>query len=552
MKAYQMKIQIKDSHPPIWRRFIVPAGLTFSQLSFVLNEVMGWCGQHLSQFDFYHLGIQIEENPETPQYGDREILDAIDTPIEPFMDNENWFTYIYDFGDYWQHRVEIEKILPAYEADYPVVLKYKGNTPYEDCGGLYGYYELLRILEDPEDPQYEEMCEWTEGLSADYDLEEVNGRLKNYHLSEEPHDPMSLFEIYQSCLNNEPLYTITDISEEEAVREEALLEEWDTLYKTAMELKELKPWERFWDMDLIELEGEDDPAFAVILGRNGTCYGISIYEGLMGLNDYMMLCQRKELNLSETYAGFSQNNLTCYWGDREELSEEQRQIIKSLGYKFRGRNQWLYFISHKTGYFPYNMDAAEVRRMTSYLSQLIHAIRYYYKEDFKVDFEHGNLFCFSHDPDTGSCTGREQPLPFVSYNFWYMEISDEAFTRRLRELPQKDYSLDVHIEYVPAPIDDARYERPGIVRLLMLADTDTGIMLTADLLGPDEVEGEALVQRILSLMGSSARPREIRVCNDIMKHYISSLCKAGNIKLRKRKNIPVFQKFLKSMEQRMY
>ena len=39
MKAYQMKIAIKNSHPPIWRRFIVPAGLSFSQLSIVLNEV---------------------------------------------------------------------------------------------------------------------------------------------------------------------------------------------------------------------------------------------------------------------------------------------------------------------------------------------------------------------------------------------------------------------------------------------------------------------------------------------------------------------------------
>ena len=42
MKAYQLKVQIKESHPPIWRRVIVPAGLSFSQLSVLLNEVMGW------------------------------------------------------------------------------------------------------------------------------------------------------------------------------------------------------------------------------------------------------------------------------------------------------------------------------------------------------------------------------------------------------------------------------------------------------------------------------------------------------------------------------
>ena len=52
MKAYQMKIAIKNSHPPIWRRFIVPAGLSFSQLSIVLNGVMGWCDIICSNLNF--------------------------------------------------------------------------------------------------------------------------------------------------------------------------------------------------------------------------------------------------------------------------------------------------------------------------------------------------------------------------------------------------------------------------------------------------------------------------------------------------------------------
>ena len=58
------------------------------------------------------------------------MLDAAETLIEPFMDSKDWFTYLYDFGDYWEHRVEIENILPEYECNYPVVIKYKGNTPY--------------------------------------------------------------------------------------------------------------------------------------------------------------------------------------------------------------------------------------------------------------------------------------------------------------------------------------------------------------------------------------------------------------------------------------
>ncbi len=549
MKAYQMKITIKNSHPPIWRRFIVPAGLTFSQLGFVLNEVMGWCGGHLSQFEFYHLGIVVEEDPEDMGWIDKEVLDSVDTLIEPFMDNEDWFTYIYDFGDDWQHRVEIEKILPEYEFDYPMVLKYKGNTPYEDCGGIYGYYHLLKVLDDPEDEEYEQMKEWVRSMPYDeYDLEQVNRELKNHPLSKRTHAPMSRVEIYESIWNGEPLYRIASGADERTEREEASLEQWRALYEAAAKIKELKPWERFWDMDLIALKEGDDSAFAVIMGRGGECYGIAIYEGLEGLNDFMMLCNREKLNLSQIYTGFTQNSLTCYWGDRDELSQEQYRIIKSLGYKFRGKNQWPYFISHKTGYLPYNMDAAEVERMTVYLLRLAQAIAYYDERKFEIDFERGNLFCYSLDQETGRWGGTEQPLPFVSYRFVRLDISDEKFERELCEVPQGNRGLDVQIECIPAAIGDEEYERPGAIRMVMLADTTTGMILSADIIHPDEFEGDVLINCILGVIFESGRPREIRICNDIIENYLCDLCKVAKIKLKKVKKIPVFQEFLEGLE----
>ena len=64
MKAFQLKIVIKNSKPPIWRRVLVPAGITFSQLSMILNEVMGWSGYHLFEFEFYHEKIRLTEDIE--------------------------------------------------------------------------------------------------------------------------------------------------------------------------------------------------------------------------------------------------------------------------------------------------------------------------------------------------------------------------------------------------------------------------------------------------------------------------------------------------------
>ena len=75
------------------------------------------------------------------------------------------------------------------------------------------------------------------------------------------------------------------------MRQDASMEEWGRLYEAATKLKEKKPWEKFWDMDLIGIQEGDkeDTVFITILGRGGSCYGIAAYEGYEGFNDYLLL-----------------------------------------------------------------------------------------------------------------------------------------------------------------------------------------------------------------------------------------------------------------------
>lgn len=131
--------------------------------------------------------------------------------------------------------------------------------------------------------------------------------------------------------------------EESTMRMEAQIENWKTLYETATEIGKQKPRNYFWDMELIHLKDED--AYVSILGHGGEVYGISVYEGELGLNDFKILSIQNELNIPPSFAMYLQNNLTCYWGNREELSVKQRNIIKELGYTYRGKNNWLYFMS---------------------------------------------------------------------------------------------------------------------------------------------------------------------------------------------------------------
>ena len=140
------------------------------------------------------------------------------------------------------------------------------------------------------------------------------------------------------------------------MRKEASLELWRELYDLAVEIKKLEPWNYLWDMDLIEIQlpGYQEPVYCSVMGKGGQCYGIGLYEGSKGLADFNMIATADEFMLPTAYVMGEQSNLSCYFGDREEVPREQKAVIKELGLKFRGRGQWIYFESYKKRYLPTN------------------------------------------------------------------------------------------------------------------------------------------------------------------------------------------------------
>ena len=129
--GYQLKITVKGSQPPIWRRVIVPQFITFDDLDAIIEELFGWTHSHL--FEFY-----ITKFGERFTGGTLGEEDDTDECIDAWIEEGDTFVYTYDFGDNWEHSIKVEKIV-AYQHRYPTVLKYKGANMIEDCGGIWGY-----------------------------------------------------------------------------------------------------------------------------------------------------------------------------------------------------------------------------------------------------------------------------------------------------------------------------------------------------------------------------------------------------------------------------
>lgn len=245
---YQLKIALKNSKPPIWRRVLVPSDLTLERLHYVIQRIMDWEDYHLHEF---RKGERIFGPPEeAPDLGfdvpDNSLISALFAGL-PEVEDEAAFKlgdllkrhgdkldYLYDFGDSWEHVITLEKELPPEPGQvYPVCIKGKRAAPPEDSGGIWGYAMKLDILQNPDHPDYEHVVEW---MGADFapeafDLDEVNEALAHLRENWPTGRPAGFPSMVDDMFSDEELSP----AEMEEIRDAVL----DTLALTLEEVQEL-------------------------------------------------------------------------------------------------------------------------------------------------------------------------------------------------------------------------------------------------------------------------------------------------------------------------
>jgi hypothetical protein len=168
MQTYQLEITLDGIKPPIWRKLLVPSGITLDILHAVLQTVMGWEDSHPHEFS-------ASKSPYTPL--EKETGVRLDTVLGKEGDN---LRYIYDFGDHWQHTIKLEKVLPLTD-DFPKCVDGERACPPEDCGGIPGYEQILHAMRNPDDTDSEDLFEW---VGEEFDPDYFNSDLINEALAD--------------------------------------------------------------------------------------------------------------------------------------------------------------------------------------------------------------------------------------------------------------------------------------------------------------------------------------------------------------------------------
>jgi hypothetical protein len=153
----------------------VRGDIRLSELHGVLQSVMGWTGSHLYKFEI----DGIDYGPAGQfAWGMRN---DTKTRLDRVADAGTTFVYHYDFGDGWEHEIDVEAILSTeLSGSHVVCLAGEHSCPPEDCGGQPGYERFLRALKRASGAESEALLRQVGGTfdPAAFDLDETNRRLR--------------------------------------------------------------------------------------------------------------------------------------------------------------------------------------------------------------------------------------------------------------------------------------------------------------------------------------------------------------------------------------
>lgn len=161
-----VRIELKDTDPLIWRQVEVPTSITLKVLHDIIQITIGWFDYHLWEFIIgeqrYGLPMDEDRGTEPRKHAAkvrlRDVLKTKATVID----------YVYDFGDYWEHRITVTEVRAGDpEIAYPRNIGGERAGPPEDCGGIPGFYDLLKARNDPDDPDHAEAVEYLDDYDPD-------------------------------------------------------------------------------------------------------------------------------------------------------------------------------------------------------------------------------------------------------------------------------------------------------------------------------------------------------------------------------------------------
>ena len=290
-------------------------------------------------------------------------------------------------------------------------------------------------------------------------------------------------------------------------------EQWLELHQAFREFSDLHPWVCFDNHDVVAVEdsGSGETGYCVVMGGGGIERGLAVYRGDEGLVGFLGMMTGAFDAESEETLDFS-NVIYASLTDREELTKEERDEIRKLGLRYRGRGRWPLFQAMKPGYMPSGLQSDEAALLTSALRCMSDLTSAVLKGEISLDQADDSdthiqqilVRSFRNGVWHNRWEDLEFPLPPASPD--YPDL--ERLQRLADSKPRTESVWELSIFFLHLPVGQDSEGRLYFPTSSLLVEADSGIVIPELFSGPDPSDTdrqEMLVKQLEALPGLPAK-----------------------------------------------
>ena len=291
----------------------------------------------------------------------------------------------------------------------------------------------------------------------------------------------------------------------------------------------MEPWERYADRELfaVELPDTKEMLYFGFIGMYGTCYGICCYTGDDSLRGHFRACEADHNPLSggAEWIMLEHDALMCYFSDRDQVSASQKKVIKELGLKFRGSNQWANFTSYRAQMFPADPDADEAQKLLKGYRLLIVLLEQVFSGTFGQQFDFAKQFPLCRrDPATKTPVCSLMKVPELDLSYPAVKFGDQTHLGNLVHQKQIPCVLLIDLHYLGIPLGDSPKERAGAGLVFAVIDEKSTMILTMQLLDPKQDRITRCLGWFVDFISKNGLPKCVKVRKEAVWAMLSDTC----------------------------
>lgn len=311
---------------------------------------------------------------------------------------------------------------------------------------------------------------------------------------------------------------------------------WRDLYDAAVEFKRIGCWDWMLDSDIFGVQNpaNDEIGYCCVMGNLGEHFALGVYPGTDGLETYLKI-QSGAISEGDFEAFTVQKCLMASFEDREFLSKEDRAIIKKLGLKFRGRNQWPLFRDFRPGYYPWSLTRDQAKYLTLALRQTIEvSLRFEEDSDMLIPPKRGHYLVRIHRKTKGRWQWVDEwlkPKPLGKSKNAVPPINEVRLQKIKKTVRRKGGTWETDFFFSPTPVREKK-ERPYYPHTALYLDSHSGLIIKADLMGPTEYMTKFPNSLMELIEDAGVKPSEILVRKEEAFELLKFIASRLDIKLR--------------------